>query len=870
MNITGLRCEYLKDPLGIDTVKPRLSWILVSNQRGQKQSAYHILAASSRELLEQNRGDFWDTGKVVSGQSVHISYAGKKLTSRMRCYWKVKVWDFHGVPSVWSEPALWEMGLLQKSDWVGRWIGADNDVPSTKSMPSPFLRRRFRLKGKVLKGRVYVTAFGLYELFINGSRVGNDLFTPGWTDYAIRLQYQSYDVTKLLRQNNNAIGAILGDGWFNGKIRQNRKGHSPHFLAQLEIGYENDSSDIIATDGLWKCATGPILTSDIYDGEKYDARYEMRGWSNPDFDDSNWKTARIYPSKNIILNASASPCVRRIQELKPIAMFEPAAGVYVFDFGQNMAGWAKLKVTGSSGMLMRLRYAEMLNSDGTIYTANLRKAICTDQYIVYGQGTEIFEPHFTYHGFRYVELTGYPGKPSRSAVTGVVIHSDLTPTGTFICSNTMLNRLQHNIQWGQKSNFFEVPTDCPQRDERLGWTGDAQIFMPTACFNMNVAGFFTKWLVDLSDAQSDAGAFPMVAPDVVANKKGDGGAGWADAGIICPWIIYCYYGDLRILERHYKSMTTYLRFLKTVDWANRHCFGDWLNINDPTPNELIGIAFYAYDATIMANVAAVLGKSEDLRQYRALRKEIKSRFIRKFVSASGRLAGDSQTAYALALHFDLLPTRLLKAAGNHLVRRICESGNNLSTGFLGTPYLLFALMRTGHLDVAYRLLLNEKFPSWGYHVKNGATTMWERWDGWRHDDGFKDPKMNSFNHYAYGAVGEWLYRVISGINVDAAGYKHARLYPFPHKCLTHAEGRYNSVYGEIVSAWRIEKGKFKWDIFLPPGTTAKAFVPAKDIASVTESGNQVDHTEYVKCLGMENDRVVFKIVSGKYRFVSLL
>jgi alpha-L-rhamnosidase len=555
----------------------------------------------------------------------------------------------------------------------------------------------------------------------------------------------------------------------------------------------------------------------------------MDGWSETGFAESGWEEVRTFDPPRITLNASASPRVRKIGEIRPRTISEPAPGVFVFDLGQNMVGWARLAVEGAAGTTVTLRFAEVLNPDGTIYTASLRAARCTDQYTLRGGGRETYEPRFAFHGFRYVEITGYPGHPTLDAITGVVLHSDFRPTGTFECSNAMLNQLQSNIVWGQKGNFLEVPTDCPQRDERLGWTGDAQMFCRTACFNADVAGFFTKWILDLADAQSPTGAFPMMAPELFEQKKGDGGPAWADAGIICPWTIYLCYGDTRILERSYEAMLRYMDYLEMVDYKKRHCFGDWLNVGDPTPKDLISMAFNGYDAKIMSNIACVLRRQKDSARFGARFKRIRAEFNREFVTPNGRLAGDSQTAYVLALHFDLLPPSLRRAATARFVQRIHECNDHLSTGFVGTPYLLDVLTRFGHLDLAYKLLLNEDFPSWGYPIKHGATTMWERWDGWRHDKGFQDPGMNSFNHYGYGAVGDWMYRTILGINLDEKqpGYRHFFIRPIPGGGLTWARGEYHSVHGPIRSSWKIERTGFVLEVTVPVNTTATVQLPGR-------------------------------------------
>ena len=869
-----LRCEYLDNPLGLDDLHPRLSWIVgtAPEARGTVQSAYQILVASALQSLDGDAADIWDSGKVSSDQNAHISYSGPRLLSRQRYYWKVRTWDGQDASSAFSASAFWEMGLLKSSDWIAQWIGGTDDDPS-QSCPCPYLRKGFAIQGTITRARAYVSALGLYELSINGHRVGQDYFTPGWTDYDARIQYQTYDVTALLQSGENAVGAILGDGWFCGhmvsKDRRNVWGHPPRLLAQLVIEYADGGLETIVTDASWTMRTGPILASDFYNGETYDARREMPGWDQPRFNDSDWAPARIYEPSPAILCASRSPMVRRIQELKPIAMTEPTPGAYVFDLGQNMVGWARLPVEGPAGTTVTLRFAEMLNPDGTIYTANLRGARCTDQYTLKGGGREIYEPHFTFHGFRYVELTGYPGRPAPDALTGIVLHSDTPPTGTFECSNPMLNQLQHNIIWGQKGNFLEVPTDCPQRDERLGWTGDAQVFIRTACFNADVAAFFSKWITDLTDAQSPEGVFPMVVPNLF-KKQVDGGAAWADAGIICPWTLYLCYGDKRILDQHYAAMARYLDAVGKLDPTKRHCFGDWLNLNDETARDLIAVAFHAHGAQLMGNIAEALGRKRDTARYRKLFKQIKARFNKEFVTLTGRLVSGSQTAYVLALHFDLLPDRLRDSAIERLVQRIHQCKDHLSTGFVGTPYLLPVLAQTGHLDLAYKLLLNEDFPSWGYPIKHGATTMWERWDGWRHDKGFQDPAMNSFNHYAYGAVGDWMYRTITGIDLDPSqsGYRHILIHPRPAGGLTSAKASLDTLQGTIECDWSIDNNTFTLNVTIPANAKATIRFAAPSLEAVTETGQPVAAAPGISNCHLSDTQFTCETAAGRYRFTT--
>ncbi|MCI0551476.1 MAG: glycoside hydrolase family 78 protein [Anaerolineae bacterium] len=888
--ISHLTCEYQTNPLGIDVLRPRLSWQLQSDERGTHQSAYQILAASSEKDLDREVGLLWDSGRIESDQSIHVPYGGSSLTSGQRVYWKVRAWDQAG-REVESSSAWWEMGLLEGTDWQAQWIGAPFvDGPRTSS-PSPFLRKEFILKKSLVTARLYATAVGLYECHINGLRVGNALLTPGWTDYSKRVQYQTYDVTELLQQGANAFGAILGDGWGVGHIAwvgRQRYADRPQFLAQIVLTYSDGTKEIIATDNTWKVTYGPILESDMLMGESYDARRELTGWHNPEYDDSRWWPVDVFTDIGAALIATYSPKVIQHEMLQPISIHEIPDFVnrrWIFDMGQNMVGWVRLCVRGEKGTTVSLRYAEALNPDRTLYTANLRPARNTDHYTLKGGDEEIWEPHFLFHGFRYVELLGFPGVPTDETLVGIVIHSDIPATGKFECSDPLINQLQQNIIWSQKGNFVDIPTDCPQRDERLGWTGDAQVFIRTAAFNMNVAGFFTKWTHDLEDAQYPNGAFPAVAPNPSVWSIGDGGPAWADAGVICPWTIYLCYGDTRLLEVRYASMQRFIEFLSKTsqnglrcyaEYTGWHGFGDWLALDGSdgreggTSKELIGTAFYAYSTHLLANIARIMGKHEDALRYSALSAEAHEAFIKRFVHEDGTIQGDTQTSYVLALQFDLLPPELRQLAAAQLVRNIEQRDNHLSTGFVGTPYINSVLSEMGHLDTAYALLKQTTWPSWLYSVTQGATTIWERWDGWTHDNGYQDPSMNSFNHYAYGAVGAWMYAVIGGVDLDPdrPGYKHIIMHPQPGGGLTYATAELHSMYGMIRSAWTQEKDVFDWRITVPANTTAKVYVPAKDISHVTESGQPMEKANGVTFLQMESGSAVFGVVSGSYVFSS--
>jgi alpha-L-rhamnosidase len=890
----GLRCEYRVDPLGIGERVPRLSWTLESEERGQVQSAFRVLVARSEKDLEAEENLLWDSGRVESGSTIGVEYEGEALRSGSQCVWKVRVWDGANNPSPYGGPAVFEMGLLEKSDWEGAWISAgkgpagDMEPPSGDEYddlanglaPSPYLRRVFPLEKTVRRARLYATARGVYELYVNGTRVGKDVLAPGWTDYHRRVQYQTYDVTPLLAEGQNALGAVLGDGWFAGFVGFDPKhrgalyGPRPQLLAQLNVEYEDGTTASLATEGSWRCSTGPILFSDLLMGESYDARREMPGWAEPGFDDSGWYGVEVEEIGDTNLVAQPDKGIRVTEELEAKAVTEPESGRYVLDLGRNMVGWVRLKVEGKAGTEVILRHAEALNPDGTIYTTNLRSARATDRYVLGGDGEEIYEPRFTFHGFRYVEVTGYPGEPPPGAVTGRVVHSATPPSGSFECSSRMVNKLQENIVWGQRGNFLSVPTDCPQRDERLGWMGDAQVFVRTASFNMDVAAFFEKWMTDVEDAQSPEGAFPDVAPLPGGSGLIDlrwGAPAWGDAGVIVPWTIYRTYDDTRIIERHYDAMTRWMEYLHEVNpdliRKNRmgNNYGDWLSPKgDHTPKHLLATAYWAYGAKLIAEMAEATGRNEDAREYRDLNERIKAAFQAAYVFPDGRIEGDTQTCYLLALHMGLLPEDLRSTAAEHLVKSIEREDWHLSTGFVGVGYLCPVLTEAGYTDVAYRLLGNETYPSWGYTIRNGATTIWERWDGWT-EAGFQSPNMNSFNHYALGSVGEWLYRYVAGIDLGAPGYGRIVIRPRPGGNLTHASGAYDSVRGRISSSWKIEDSQFVLETLIPPNTTATVHVPSTD--DVSEGGRPVDEADGVEFLRAEEGETVLAVGSGRYEFV---
>ena len=885
LQVKGLRTEYQENPTGIEVRAPRLGWRIEATRRGTMQRAYQIRVASDSASLE--RAPLWSSDKVQSAESILRPYRGPALRSGTRYYWQVRVWDDSGRASAWSSPAFWETGLLDRADWVARWITPDLIEDTTRANPSPMLRREFTLSREIASARLYVTSLGLNAVELNGQRVGDRLFRPGWTSYDKRLQYDTYDVTTLLRPGINAIGATLGDGWYRGHVgfegKRNNYGTRLGLLAQLVVRYADGRTQVVGTDDQWRTSTGPILMSDIYDGETYDARLEKSGWSRAGYDARAWRGVRLLDGVATSIIAPVSPPVRRMQELKAIRIIHTPAGETVFDLGQNMVGWVRLKVSGPAGTVVHLRHAEVIDKAGNFYTENLRGAPEKVTYTLKGGGLEIYEPHFTFQGFRYVAVDGLPGAPTLDAITGIVIYSDMTPTGFFETSNPLVNQLQHNIVWGQRGNFLDIPTDCPQRDERLGWTGDAQVFSPTAAFNMDVSGFFAKWLADVAADQKPDGAVPWVIPDVLG--RGISGyaasAGWADASVIVPWNVYQAYGDTAVLVRQYASMRAWVEYMRAQAgdsylWTKGFHFGDWLAFQTTradypgatTDKDLIATAYFAHSTDLFARAAQVLGRDDDARSYRALFDRIRAAFEREYVTATGRLTSNTQTAYVLALDFGLLPDSLRADAARRLAEDVRKMGH-LTTGFLGTPALTRTLSENGYLDEAYMLLLNESYPSWLYEVKQGATTVWERWDGQKPDSTFQESSMNSFNHYAYGAVGDWMYRYVAGLNGDPAqpGYKHIVVRPQPGGKFTYATARLLTPYGEAASGWKIDGDRLRVTARVPANTRATVHLPGGRLEQVRESGASLTSTAGVTKATQSGDTVVVEIGSGNYEFV---
>jgi len=852
MHPVSLRCEHREDVPCVDTGAPRFGWALESESDGARQTAYRVLVAGSAEDLAAERGTLWDSGRVASAETVDVPYAGRPLPAAREFAWGVQTWDEAGTPSEWSAPARFRTG---PASWTASWIardrthdpgmpvpGTDEELDASDYMmrrlpPSPYFRRPFAVGGEVRRATLYATARGVLELELNGTRVGDAVLAPGWTDYHERIEYAAHDVTGLVRTGENVLGAIVGDGWYAGFVGMNARrpgnhyGSEPELLCELHLEHADGSRAVVATDGSWRASRGPLVYSDMLMGERYDARRELGAWSAPGFDGAAWHPVATRARDETRLVPERAQPIRVTEHLRPVEVTERAPGVHVVDFGQNMVGWVRLAVEGERGTRVQLRFAEILEPDGSLYLENLRSARPLDTYVLRGAGPEVYEPRFTFHGFRYVEVTGI----DEFELTGCVVHSDTPRSGTFECSDELVNQLWRNVDWGQRGNFLSVPTDCPQRDERLGWLADAQVFLPTASLNMDVAAFITKWGDDVLDAQLPDGAYPDVAPRIVFGR--DGAPAWADAGIIVPWVMWRRYGDRRLLERHWDAMERFMDHLARHNpdllWTARrgNDYGDWLSVGAHTPRDVLATAYWAYDAKLMAEIAGVLGLPERAEHYERLRAGIVAAFNREHVGEDAYIEGDTQTCYLLALAFDLLPEPLRARAAERLVENIERHDGHLTTGFVGVGLLCPVLSEMGYSDVAHRLLRKDTFPSWGYSIRHGATTIWERWDGWTEDGGFQTPMMNSFNHYSLGSVGQWLYEYVGGIRAAEPGYRHVIVAPEPGE-LEWARTTYRSVRGPITSEWRQDGDGLRLEVEIPANVTATVVVPGGETVEV--------------------------------------
>ncbi len=862
LTVADPRCEGLRDAPQVDSAAPRFSWRLETKERDTRQTACQ-LRVTEVDAAGRALGPTVESARLESDETQWVALPGFTAQPRRTYAWQVRAWDNHGNASDWSAAQIFGTGLLG-GKWPADWIGDGRTVERFKAVPARYLRGTFQVTGKPVRARMYLSAFGLVEPTVNGRPVTQDRFVPGWPDYRQRLFYVAYDVTALLQPGENTWGTILGDGWYSGTILPlHQYGPEPMFSAFIDLTDADGHVTTVTTGKDWQCAEGPIRMNSIYQGETYDARREGGDWT--------WQPVSVRPTMRVYQSYTArlSPPVRRIETLKPVSRREVRPGVFIYDLGQNMVGWVRLKVQAAAGQEVTLRHAEMLDEHQEIYTANLRAAAATARYIAKGGGVETWEPRFTYFGFRYVELSG-AGQPLDDAVEGVVVHTDLPRTGTFECSDPWLNQLYRNTLWGQKGNFLEIPTDCPQRDERLGWTGDTQVFCNTALYTMDAGRFYRQWLFALRDSVRDGpdGGFADTAPNT---GHGHGSAGWADAGVIVPWTAWLHTGDRQILEESMPSIQHAMELMAgQAPDGIRHsptAWGDWLSpgfdlFKAPPDYELIATAYLAHSADLAARIAALVNRPELAARNRALHAKVRAAFQRKYISADGRIAGDVQTSYLLALAFDLVPSELRGAAIAHLLRTIAAKDNHLSTGFLGTPLIMPVLTDVGHSDLAYTVLEQKTFPGWLLSVKNGATTIWERWDSWTPEQGFNKNGMNSFNHYAYGSVVEWFYDTIAGLRPlpEAPGWRKFRIVPTPGGGLTSAAATLQTPHGEAASRWKIADGRLRLNVVIPPGTSASVELPVADARGVTLDGAPLTSTVQV------NGRATITLPSGDYAF----
>ena len=912
----NLKTEYKINPI-IEVEHPRLSWELTDVTRNQVQTAYQIIVSSSLEKANNKVADVWDSGKIKSNQTNQIDFAGKDLEKSKVYYWAVKAWDKANKAGTWSQVAKWETGLMGKQNWQAKWIG--NDLTSLGKgkvyhlPPAPYFRKQVNLKGEIKKARLYVTSLGLYEFYINGKRIGKDYFTPGWTDYDKRVYYQTYDVTTNIKNGANTFGSLISEGWYAGylgysllvqnPVVKNFYGKVPLLKAQIEVEYTNGKKEVILTDESWKSNHGAMVEADILNGETYDARLEFKDWAKPGFNDSKWKNVQVYPDKmERKIEIYPGDPLQIFTELKPKSITAKKGGKYIFDMGQNFAGNVRLKIKGKAGEKIVLKYGEVLFPNGDLMTENLRMARATDTYILKGDPNgETYMPRFTYHGFQYVEVTGFKQKPSLDAITGVVLTSMTPEVGSFVTDNKMINQLYHNITWTQRSNYLDIPTDCPQRDERMGWTGDAQVYVKSATFNTDISAFFTKWLVDLNDAQRADDTYPIYAPAPNLRVTDTYSPGWSEAGIICPYTIYKTYGDKKVIEKFWPNMQAYLQFLETKskgeyvfkeasfeDINPKGGFGDWLSVGKKTPPDMLATMYYGYVASMMAEMATAIGKTGDAKKYELVFSKIKEAFLKHYTDADGKFktnavaygngdgyvdgnmgfTGNTQTAYANAIYMNMVNPNMLQNAGDRLVGLIKENGGKLSTGFLGVKPLLPALSETGRTDEAYKLLLSTTYPSWGFEVVNGANTIWERWNSYVKGKGFENNAgMNSFNHYAFGSINEWFFGNAAGIKVNEAGYKTFIIKPeIAKEGISMVKADYHSINGKIVSSWKKVGNKIQLHVEVPVNTSAQVFIPTTNPNLTTEGGKKVADNPNYKIKGYESGYLKLELGSGVYNF----
>jgi alpha-L-rhamnosidase len=914
VKLTDTKCEYRSNPLGIETARPRLSWVIDSSRRGEAQTAYEILAASSESNLAGGKPDLWDSGKIISTETLGITYAGKPLRSQEKVFWKVRVWDLDGKPSAFSHTATFETALLAPTDWQANWIQSPHhsrfkEAEAYDDHPAPLLRRQFQLDKKIKSARAYVSGLGYFELRLNGERVGKDVLNPGWTSYAKRVLYSTYDVTAQLKRGENAVGIMLGNGWFNplplalwGRIRPDNAlvTGEPRAMLQLVVEFTDGTTQMICTDENWRTADGPILRNNVYLGEFFDARRELPGWDRAGFDDSQWKKVELAREPSLgPFHAQDAPPIRVTRILKAVKLTEPKPGVFIFDFGQNFAGWSRLHVKGERGTCVRLRSGELLYPDGTlngmtavvgqikdggkdyVYDGHGRPktAFQLDEYILKGKGEEIYTPRFTFHGFRYVEVTGLPGRPTLDSLEGLALNADVQPAGNFECSNDLFNRIQKMVTWTELANLFSVQSDCPAR-EKFGYGGDLAVTSEMGMLNFDMARFYAKAAQDFADAQRTNGGFTETAPFVgisdqnladdsrVANLgEGSGPVDWGVAEPLLAWQLFQYYGDRQVMSENYDAIKRWINLLrsKATDDLLDNGISDHESLA-PKPRYLSGSAAYLQNVKVFAQIAKTLGHADDVAAAESLAKKIKAAFNRQFLHAdTGVYDSGSQACQAFALYFGLVPPDELSNALNALVHEITDSHQgHLTTGIFGTKYMLNALTELGRADIAYKIVNQRTFPGWGFMLENGATTLWEHWE-------FSD-NIYSHDHPMFGSVSEWFYKALAGIKPapDAVGFDKIIIAPQPVGDLKWTKASYDSVRGKIISDWRRSEGKFYLHAKIPVGATATVVLPSKINSLIIEGGRDLAHVPEIKIQHSAPDKVFLAVPSGEYHFVSTL
>jgi len=884
MRVEDPRCDHHRSPLTVHHIAPVLSWKLSAEGFDRMQSAFQVVVMTP---VDDGAPDLlWDSGRIT-GPEPKVSYGGPRLASRQRCIWRVRVWDEAGLPTPWSQDTEWRMGLLEATDWSAQWIeygpprraalaeGRTYDAALSVMEPAPLFRREVTVGPGLRKSTVYASARGLYELRLNGARVGDHQLAPGWTDYRTRIQYHAYDVTERMRPGANALGVILGDGWYSGffgydiKHAGHHYGEHPALMIQLELEYDDGTTQMFTSDGDWKCARAHIQYSDLLIGECQDRRLIKHGWDLSGYDDADWSEARVSADPPVAMVGEVNPPVRVVDSLPPRSIRQIGDNSVLVDFGQNVAGWIRLTVHVDEGTRITVRHGERLTPDGQLYTGNLRSARQVDEYVCAGSALEILEPHFTIHGFQYVEITGLTGHLRHEDVVAQVVHSDMDRTGFLTCGAPMVNQLVANVDWTLRGNFGTVPTDCTQRDERLGWTGDGQVFARTAMYCRDTEAFYTKWFTDIVDAQYGNGAFSDTAPLLCFPSEGC--PGWGDAGVIVPWTLLTMYGNSSVATEHWEAMCRWMTYIEEANESfirqNRMnmTFNDWLCPGgDHTPPELVATAYWAWDARLMAQMAAAIGNSEDSARFGKLFDAVSGAFQHEFITADGTIGTDTLTGYAMAIRMGLVPEGSLRAVAEKLREAVIRSRWHPIVGFLGVGYLLPALCDVGWSEDAYRILLQNEYPSWGYQIERGATTMWERWNGWTDDAGWGSPGMNSFNQYGNGAVVEWLYRYAAGLDVQPGtyGFSDALIRPIPSRQMGSLDCRFRSSRGEIRSRWELAGEELTMSVAIPPNVSAQVWVPTSEAGSVRS-----DHLEMTSGRTVEG-YVQFAVGSGEYRWVS--